>query len=188
MKGVIGMLLELNKCPHCGEDATLCVYSTDEGKKLYLIRCENCGCGTCTDENVGTLVQLWNSRVCSLCGKNDGSNDEDDEDYEKVSTVYISLPEYGLTNKEKCEIQENLADCVSEYIGETLALTQLCVKDGASGIERMAERLLSIDIADYVVFPDGWEGERECRIDYKVASEYGKNIFFEHGEIIQEEF
>ncbi len=42
------MTAELKECPYCGGDGELYVYSTNSrDKKLYLVRCENCGNGTC---------------------------------------------------------------------------------------------------------------------------------------------
>ena len=45
-----------------------------------------------------------------------------------------------------------------------------------------------MNTADYVVFAEGYENARGCRIEYTCACEYDKKILKEHGNEIQEVF
>lgn len=168
------MIAELKECPYCGGDAELYVYSTGRDKNFYLVRCENCGNGTCADDDVYTVMRLWNVRT---------SNDEE----ENVKTIYISLPAKGLSDDEKYNLQKSLAEEASDYLDAITELREPCVEAGSNEFETLAARFKSIGEAEYVIFPDGWELLRECRIEYETAKEYSKKILIEHGNKLQEE-
>lgn len=170
------MTAELKDCPYCGGEAELYVYSTtSRDKKLYLVRCENCGNGTCADDDVYTVIRLWNVRKCE--------NDEDN-----VKTIYISLPAKGLSADEKYALQKFLSEKASDFLEATTELKEPCIETGSNEFETLAARFKSIGEAEYVIFPDGWELVRECRIEYETTKEYGKKILIEHGNKLQEEF
>lgn len=169
------MTAELKKCPYCGGDGELYVYSISRDKKLYLVRCENCGNGTCADDDVYTAIRLWNARIC-----------EPDED-DNVITIYISIPADSLTEDEKYDLLKGLAEKASDYLNATVELREPCIEAESNDFEILAARFKSMGEADYVIFPDGWELKRECRIEYQTAIDYGKKILIEHGNKLQEE-
>lgn len=169
------MVAELKECPFCGGDGELYVYTINKGRKLYLVRCENCGNGTCADENVSVAVKLWNARNVS----------EDAED--AVKTIYISLPR-DIDEDEKYSEQKRLAEDASGYLGGMVELREPCIGEECNELEELAARLKSLGEAEYAIFPDEWELERECRIEYTIAGEYGKKILIEHGNKLQEDF
>ena len=168
-------MTELKECPYCGGDGEIYVYSASRDKKLYLVRCENCGNGTCADEDVYTAIKLWNARI----------SEQDDDD--NVIHIYISMPESGLTENEKYEIQKELCEEASDFLEATVELIEPCIEEGSNEFQALASRVKSMSEADYVIFPDGWELKRECRIDYTIAGEYGKKILTGHGNKLQEE-
>ena len=170
------MVVKLEKCPYCGGEAELYTYGIGgKSPRLYLVRCENCGNGTCADNDATTVVKLWNARI-------DKPNEE-----ETVKTIYISLPE-NMDADEKYDEQKRLAEMASEYLSATVELREPCIDEENDELEALVLRLKSMDEAEYAIFPDEWELERECRIDYTVAGEYGKKILLEHGDKLQEEF
>ena len=168
------MTAELKECPYCGGDGELYVYSVSRDKNLYLVRCENCGNGTCADEDIYTAIRLWNVRV---------TENEDDT----VIPIYISLPENELSEDEKYNLLKKLSVTASNYFDATVELREPCIEKGSNDFEILAARLKSIGEADYVIFPDGWELNKECRIEYTIAGEYGKKLLIEHGNKLQEE-
>lgn len=169
------MIAELRECPYCGGDAELYAYSLGRDKKFYLVRCEDCGNGTCADKDVTTVIKLWNMRTVS---------GEDDE--ESVKTIYISLSA-DMDEDEKYSELKRLAEDASEYLGVTVELREPCTEKDSNELEKLSARLKSIGEAEYVIFPEEWELERECRIEYETAKEYGKKILLEHGNKLQEE-
>lgn len=169
------MTAELKECPHCGGDGELYVYSVSRDKKLYLVRCSNCGNGTCADDDVYTAIKLWNARI--------SEPNEDDN----VIPIYISIPANGLNEDEKYNLLKELTEKTSDYLDATVELREPYIETGSNDLEILATRLKSIGEADYAIFPDGWELVRECRAEYTIAGEYGKKILIEHGNKLQEE-
>lgn len=176
------MVIELDKCPHCGGDGELYTYEVDGHKRLYLVRCEDCGNGTCADEDAYTVIKLWNARV-----KDHFVEEERPEEEEEVKTVYISLPD-DMEDNEKKQAQKELAEMASDYFSATVELVEPCFDDDEEyEFKDLAARLESMGEAEYVIFPEGWELERESRVEYEIAKEYGKKILIEHGDKLQEE-
>ena len=172
------MTAELKECPYCGGDGELYVYSTtSRDKKLYLVRCENCGNGTCADDDVYTAIRLWNARPSV----------ESEADEDTVIPIYISIPANGLTEDEKYNLLKGLAEAASDYLDATVELREPCIEKGSNDFEILAARLKSIGEADYLIFPSGWELNKECRIEYSIAGEYGKKTLLEYGNKLQEE-
>ena len=168
------MIIELDICPYCGGEGELYVYSIGSKKKLYLVRCEDCGNGTCADDDAMTVVKAWNARPCSPVPE------------EAVKTIYISLPE-EISAEEKYALQKRIAEDASEYLSATVELREPYPEEGSNEFEVLATRLKSMGEAEYVIFPEGWELSRECRIEYETAIEYGRKILTEHGDKLRKE-
>ena len=168
------MVIELERCPYCGGEGELYVYSIGGKKKLYLVRCEDCGNGTCADDDALTVVKAWNARPDSPVPEED------------VKTIYISLPE-DISAEEKYTEQKRISEDASDYLNATVELKEPCHDAGSNALEILAARIKSISEAEYVIFPEEWELERECRIEYETAIEYGKKILTEHGNKLREE-
>ena len=168
------MIIELEKCPYCGGEGELYVYSIGGKKKLYLVRCEECGNGTCADDDALTVIKAWNARPNSPVPEED------------VKTIYISLPE-EISAEEKYALQKRISEDVSDYLSATVELRETYPEEGSNELEILAARIKSISEAEYVIFPDDWELSRESRIEHEIAKEYGKKILTEHGDKLQEE-
>ena len=182
------MVIELDKCPHCGGDAELYTYEVDGHKRFYLVRCEDCGNGTCADEDAYTVIKLWNARVKDhFVEVANTPKERPEEEEEEVKTVYISLPD-DMEDDEKKHAQKELAEMASDYFSAMVELVEPCFDDDEEyEFEDLAARLESMVEAEYVIFPEGWELERESRVEYEIAKEYGKKTLIEHGEKLQEE-
>ena len=170
------MVIELDRCPYCGGEGELYVYSIGGKRKLYLVRCEDCGNGTCADDDALTVVKAWNARADNTV--------PDDE--ENVKTAYISLPK-NLDDDEKYALQKRVAESASDYLSATVELREPYPEEGSNEFEVLATRLKSMGEAEYVIFPEGWELSRECRIEYETAIEYGRKILTEHGDKLRKE-
>ena len=82
----------------------------------------------------------------------------------------------------------NIFSLVEEYLGEQCKLFFCDVEDEHKErpIKSIFSALEQLIEADYVVFTEGYENFRSCRLKYFCASEYGKKILLEHGNKIQE--
>lgn len=171
------MIVGLEKCPYCGGDGELYTYGIGgKSPRLYLVRCENCGNGTCADEDATTVVKLWNARI----------NYNKPDDGEPVNMIYISLPG-NMNADEKYDEQKRLAEMASDCLNATVELREAYPDEGSDEYEILSARLKSMGEAEYVIFPEEWELERECRIEYTIAGEFDKKILLEHGDKLQEE-
>ncbi|MBQ6971574.1 MAG: hypothetical protein IJP86_04380 [Synergistaceae bacterium] len=171
------MIVKLERCPYCGGEGELYTYGIGgKSPRLYLVRCEKCGNGTCADEDATTVVKLWNTRA---------DNNKLDKE-ETVKVIYISLPE-DMSADEKYAEQKRVSDMASDCLNATVELREAYPDEGSDEYEVLSARIKSLGEAEYVIFPDEWEMSRESRIEYETAIEYGKRIMTEHGDKLQEE-
>ena len=88
--------------------------------------------------------------------------------------IFISQPMRNMSNEtikkerekiiKQCELKDcEVIDTIFDF-GDKPAMYYL-----AKSIEAMSE-------ADIVIFANGWEEARGCRIEYEVAKNYGKEI------------
>ena len=90
--------------------------------------------------------------------------------------VMISQPMRGKTEK---QIKEERKQLISELEAERHEVLETVFEDFdcyASPIAYLAKSIEFLDKADAVVFMQGWENARGCRVEHQVASEYGKYI------------
>ena len=85
-------------------------------------------------------------------------------------------------------MQKHLAEEVSDYLQTVVELCEPDTRKIDNELEVFAARLKAMSESEYVIFPDGFEYERECRLEHMAAKEYGKKILIEHGDNIQEEY
>lgn len=102
--------------------------------------------------------------------------------------LYVSLPECSIWCSGKELLQKHLAEEVSDYLQSAVELCEPDTEKTYDELEVLAARLKAMAKAECVIFPDGYEYEREGRLEYMAAKEYGKKILIEHGTKIQEEF
>ena len=105
-----------------------------------------------------------------------------------MKKVFVSMP---MRDKERSEIisrQQNALSCLSEYLSEPLMLIETFLDDNARPLVCLGESIKRMSHADYVLFAEGWENARGCRIEHECANEYGLKIFCENEGRITEKY
>lgn len=90
--------------------------------------------------------------------------------------IMISQPMRGKTEKEIKDEREELVKKLESEGHEVLETVFDDFDCYASPIAYLSRSIEFLDKADAVVFMKGWENARGCRIEYQVATEYGKFI------------
>lgn len=89
----------------------------------------------------------------------------------------ISQLMHGKSNiqirAEREELVKRLEDKGYEVID-----TVLDISEGKSPIYYLAKSIELLDQADIIVFMEGWDKARGCRIEYDIATKYGKYVEF----------
>lgn len=89
--------------------------------------------------------------------------------------IMISQP---MRDKTEEQIRTERAELVKklEEQGYEVIDTVLDLSEGKTPVHYLAKSIDLLAEADAVVFMKDWENARGCRIEYRVASEYGKFI------------
>ncbi len=91
--------------------------------------------------------------------------------------LMISQPMRGKTNE---QIREERAELVERLQKEGYKVVDTVFDDFPKGkdtpVHYLAKSIEFIGDVDGVVFMQGWENARGCKIEYQVAKEYGKFI------------
>lgn len=91
--------------------------------------------------------------------------------------IMISQPMRGKTNEQIKLERESLVEQLEAQGHEVLkTVFDLAPKGCDEAIYYLAKSIEFLGQADAVVFMPGWNNARGCRIEYQVASEYGKFI------------
>ena len=92
--------------------------------------------------------------------------------------IMISQPMNGKTNEqiraERAELVEKLEKTGNEVIDTIIS----DFDDNTDQILYLAKSIEFIADVDGVVFMDGWEKARGCKIEHEVAVNYGKEVFY----------
>ena len=105
-----------------------------------------------------------------------------------MKKVFVSMP---MRDKERSEIisgQQKALSCLSEYLSEPLLLIETFLDDNASPLVCLGESIKRMSHADYVLFAEGFEISRGCRIEHECAKEYGIKIYCENEGRITEKY
>lgn len=89
--------------------------------------------------------------------------------------IMISQPMRGKTNEQIREERVELVKQLDEQ-GYEVIDTVLDLSEGKTPVHYLAKSIELLAEADAVIFMPGWQDARGCRIEYQVASEYGKFI------------
>ena len=89
--------------------------------------------------------------------------------------IMISQPMRGKTNE---QIREERAELVKqlESEGHKVINTLFDLSKDKTAVHYLAKSIEAMADVDVVVFMPGWQQARGCRIEYQVATEYGKFI------------
>ena len=91
--------------------------------------------------------------------------------------LMISQPMRGKTNEQIKLERESLVEELQKQGHEVLdTVFDLAPKDCDTAIYYLSKSIEFLGQADGVVFMPGWQQARGCRIEYQVATEYGKFI------------
>lgn len=89
--------------------------------------------------------------------------------------IMISQPMRGKTEEQIRSEREELVRQLEKQ-GHEVIDTVLDLSEGKTPVHYLAKTIELLAEVDAVVFMKGWENARGCRIEYSVASEYGKFI------------
>lgn len=89
--------------------------------------------------------------------------------------IMISQPMRGKTEEQIRNEREELVRQLEKQ-GHEVIDTVLDLSEGKTPVHYLAKSIELLAEVDAVVFMKGWENARGCRIEYSVASEYGKFI------------
>ena len=89
--------------------------------------------------------------------------------------IMISQPMKGKTNE---QIRAERVDLIKklEEEGHEVIDTVLDISENKSPIYYLSKSIELLDQVDAVVFMEGWQEARGCRIEYTIAVEYGKFV------------
>ena len=89
--------------------------------------------------------------------------------------LMISQPMKGKTNEQIMEERTQVVKML-EAEGHKVINTLFNLSKGKTPVHYLAKSIEAIADVDGVVFMPGWQQARGCRIEYQVATEYGKFI------------
>lgn len=89
--------------------------------------------------------------------------------------LMISQPMRGKTNEQIMEERTQVIKML-EAEGHEVINTLFDLSKGKTPVHYLAKSIEAMADVDGVVFMPGWQQARGCRIEYQVASEYGKFI------------
>ena len=94
-----------------------------------------------------------------------------------MKRIYVSLPMRGKDAKDIIKAQEELTYQAGLKLGEYVELIRPWgihdEIDPPHPLERLGQSLDCMSMADYVVFGEGWENARGCKIERQCAEQYG---------------
>lgn len=90
-----------------------------------------------------------------------------------MTKVFISLPMKGKLRSEILTEQAKILARVNEKLAEPVMLIESYLDDKHSPLECFGENLKRMSHADYAVFAQGWQYERDCVIEHMCAEKYG---------------
>lgn len=120
--------------------------------------------------------------LCCICGSKLNAD-------KPVKKLFISQPMRGLSEeeilREREEIKRNVKSKIEEFMGEPVEVIDSYFQDypGEScksiPIWYLGKSIKLLSEADIVYFGGDWRNARGCRIEHKVAEEYGIQIIEE---------
>jgi Asp-tRNA(Asn)/Glu-tRNA(Gln) amidotransferase A subunit family amidase len=92
--------------------------------------------------------------------------------------VMISQPMNGKTEEQIKTERAELVEKLKEDGHEILDTVFEDFDENASPIAYLAKSIEFIDKADCIVFMEGWNKARGCKIEHEVAVNYGKKVIY----------
>ena len=97
--------------------------------------------------------------------------------------IFISMPINGKSPERINDNKLFLLRAATNHIHEEVELIESFsdTEQGLTPIEILGENIKRMNDADYIVFAEGFEEDKECRTEYDVAMRFWKAILVEHG-------
>lgn len=96
--------------------------------------------------------------------------------------IMISQPMRGRTEKQIRKERENIIKELEKRgyeIVDTI-FTEEAPKDCDTAIWYLAKSIDAIGKVDAVMFMNGWQDARGCKIEHEICKQYGKDIIYEY--------
>lgn len=93
-----------------------------------------------------------------------------------MKKVFISQPMVDRTDKQINLERAIAANAVSTEIGEPVEIIDSICQEERSPIGYLAYSIEKLSEADVAYFCKGWQDYRGCRIEQRIASEYGVQV------------
>ena len=93
--------------------------------------------------------------------------------------LFISQPMRGLTDEEILKTREEIRGRAEKIIGEPIEVINSFIEDYPGEVNKhvpiwyLGKSIQLLSQADVVYFGEGWSEARGCKIEFKVATEYG---------------
>lgn len=98
-----------------------------------------------------------------------------------MKKIFISQPMRGKTNEEIIATREKAVEKAKDILGCDVEIVDSFFANAFIGTDKkplwfLGAAIQVLSIADVVIFCDGWQDARGCRIEHKCAVEYGIKI------------
>ena len=103
-----------------------------------------------------------------------------------MAAIFISMPMREKSHEEITRERERLLELAGEYLCEPVKLIENYLSEEVSALESLGENIKKMAVADYVLFADGYENARSCKIELACAGKYDKKILIENAGKIEE--
>ena len=92
-----------------------------------------------------------------------------------MKRLFVSQPMRGKTDEEILEARHLAEHDAALHLGEPVAVIDsfFGTSDASHALEYLGESIKLLATADAIIFAEGWEDARGCRIEHACAVEYG---------------
>lgn len=96
--------------------------------------------------------------------------------------VFISCPMKGLSREEIIQKRDSITKKLEERFGNITVIDSyfaefdLMKSSLNASVYCLGRAIIKLSEADIVVFAEGWENARGCRIEHTIAQDYGMDI------------
>ena len=96
--------------------------------------------------------------------------------------IMISQPMKGKTEKQIREERTKIVDKLERLCWEVVdtIFAEEAPKDCDTAIWYLAKSIDAISKVDAVMFMNGWQDARGCKIEHEICKQYGKEIIYEY--------
>lgn len=98
-----------------------------------------------------------------------------------MKRLFVSQPMRGKTDEEILKARHLAEHEAALHLGESVEVIDSFIgtSDASRALEYLGESIKLLATADAIIFAEGWEDARGCRIEHACAVEYGIPIIGE---------